>query len=150
MKTVWTNDIHSEPYRDALKVRKEVFVDEQGIDIDEEIDKYEADCLHMVGYNSDNEPIYTARLLALTPNAAKLQRVAIAKKYRGQGLGRELMAVVEAKALEENFSQIILGAQEHVIGFYETIGFETMDTPKYMDAGIMHVDMEKSISSVNE
>ena len=95
------------------------FVDEQGIDIDEEIDKYEADCLHMVGYNSDNEPVYTARLLALTPNAAKLQRVAIAQKYRGQGLGRELMAVVEAKALEEHFSQIILGAQDHVTGFYE-------------------------------
>lgn len=150
MKTVWTNDINSEPYRDALKVRKEVFVDEQGIDIDEEIDKYEADCLHMVGYNSDNEPVYTARLLALTPNAAKLQRVAIAPKYRGQGLGRELMAVVETKALEEHFSQIILGAQEHVTGFYEALGYEKMDTPKYMDAGIMHVDMEKSIGHIND
>ena len=104
----------------------------------------------MVGYNSDNEPVYTARLLALTPNAAKLQRVAIAQKYRGQGLGRELMAVVEEKALEEHFSQIILGAQEHVTGFYEALGYQNMDTPKYMDAGIMHIDMEKSIGHVNE
>jgi predicted GNAT family N-acyltransferase len=150
MKTVWTNDINSEPYRDALSIRKEVFVEEQGISLDREIDKYEADCLHMVGYDADNKPVYTARLLALTPNTVKLQRVAIVEAYRGQGLGHELMAEVEAKAALENYSQIILGAQTQVTGFYEAMGYEIMDTPEYLDAGIIHVDMQKSISFTNE
>ena len=34
MRTVWTNEINSETYQDALQVRKNVFVKEQGIDID--------------------------------------------------------------------------------------------------------------------
>ncbi|OYW69317.1 MAG: GNAT family N-acetyltransferase [Aerococcus viridans] len=150
MKTVWTNDINSEPYRDALSIRKEVFVKEQGISLDIEVDKYEADCLHMVGYDADNKPVFTARLLAMTPNTVKLQRVAIVEAYRGQGLGHELMAEVEAKAAQENYSQIILGAQKQVTGFYEAMGYNIMDTPEYLDAGIIHVDMQKSLSFTNE
>ncbi len=150
MRTVWTNEINSETYQDALQVRKNVFVKEQGIDIDVEIDKYESDCIHMVGYNTDNQPVYTARLLALTPNVAKLQRVAVIATYRRQGLGQELMDAVEAKASEENFGQIVLGAQEQVVGFYEALGYSVMDTPKYLDAGIIHVDMQKNLSGLND
>lgn len=149
MNTVWTNDLNSDTYRDALQVRKEVFVEEQSIDINIEIDKYESDCLHMVGYDESNNPIYTARLLALTPNAAKLQRVAIVKAYRGTGLGRELMAAVEEKARQENFSQIILGAQKHATGFYEALGYQPMDAPEYLDADIVHIDMEKNIDTTS-
>ena len=47
-----TQDTTSTTYKDALDIRRAVFVVEQQVPLDLEIDQYEADCTHFVLYTS--------------------------------------------------------------------------------------------------
>lgn len=147
MKFKWSNDLDSDVYRDGLKIRKKVFVEEQHVPLDREIDKYEADCYYCVGYEN-GEPVSTTRLLPVTPDLVKIQRMAVLADYRLGGFGRQQIEECIQKAVQERYNTVVLGAQIQAIGFYERLGFEQVGE-KYMDAGIKHIDMEMSINKVN-
>lgn len=145
----WTKDLESKTYKDALHIRHVVFVDEQKVPVDLEIDDLEVQTEHLVVYDTDvdgNEPIATARILELENDTYKVQRVATLKPYRGQGYGAKLMREVEAHAKKEQAKKLVLGAQNTAIPFYEKLGYTT-DSEEYMDAGIPHHDMIKKITS---
>ncbi|AMB99637.1 hypothetical protein AWM75_06420 [Aerococcus urinaehominis] len=85
MKFKWTNDLTDQCYQQAIDIRKKVFISEQGVDPDLELDENENACLHCVGYNKDGQPIATARLLPRTPDLIRIQRVAVLANYRHFG-----------------------------------------------------------------
>ncbi|MCZ0717737.1 GNAT family N-acetyltransferase [Aerococcus kribbianus] len=140
MNIIWTTDLNSEAYQDSLAIRRQVFIDEQGVAEAIEIDKNEEDCYHVVGYENGTA-LATARLLAKTPTDVKLQRVAVLKDWRQQGYGRDIVFSALEKAREEKFSTVILGAQMKAIPFYQNLGFELDDSEPYKEAGILHRDM---------
>lgn len=141
----WTTDLNSKIYQDALNIRHEVFVAEQKVPVNLEIDDLEDQTEHIVLYK-DDEPIGTARIYDLGNAIYKVQRVATKKEVRGQGYGAALMKQIERKIKEIGGSQIILGGQNTALPFYEKLGY-TIDGAEFMDAGIPHHNMIKNIPS---
>lgn len=141
--TEWTTDTTSDTYKDALKIRHDVFVTEQGVSVTDEIDELEDKTIHVVLYK-EGEPIATARIYALDTEIYKVQRVAVQKKVRNQGFGALLMAEMEKKVVELGGRKLTLGAQNTAIPFYERIAY-TIEGAEFMDAGIPHHTMTKLI-----
>lgn len=139
-----TTDIESPIYRDALEIRLNVFVNEQNVSPAIEIDEKESSCIHVVGYDENNNPVATARLFPLDKKNYKVQRVAVLLTERGKQLGKLLMEEMEAIAREDRAKRIILGAQNQALSFYEKLGY-TIFGEEYEEAGILHHDVEKRI-----
>ncbi len=130
-------------HRDSVKIREAVFVAEQHVPADLEVDDDEKDCLYFVGYNDQNEPLATLRLNP-EPYGYHVQRVAVMKAARGTGLGREIMQAAIAYAEANHVEKLVLGAQVHATGFYESLGFAYTDKPEFIEAGIRHREMAYS------
>jgi predicted GNAT family N-acyltransferase len=130
---------------DAHAVRRAVFVEEQGVPEDIEIDGLDDRASQFVAYErGSDEPVGTARLRVPKERVGKPERVAVRESHRGEGLGRQLMAAVEAAARERGCERLRLHAQTTVEGFYERLGYETT-SGVFEEAGIPHVEMEKEL-----
>lgn len=138
-----THDLASPIYRDALQLRKTIFVGEQGVPLAEEVDQNEAACEHFVLY-TENKPVATCRLLPMPENVGKLQRMAVAKEARKHGYGRELIKACESWAAANRFQMIRLGAQLSALPFYVQLGYRAYGA-EFLDAGIRHRMMEKRL-----
>ena len=130
-------------YEDVLDIRKIVFVEEQGVSLEEEIDEFETIAQYMIAYNDDHQPIATARFRDVN-GIAKIERVAVLKSERGQGTGKALMRALEQEAQRQGFRHFKLGAQTHSIPFYESLGYQAYGN-QFLDAGIPHYYMEKHL-----
>jgi predicted GNAT family N-acyltransferase len=130
-------------YEDALLVRKEVFVEEQEVPIELEVDEFEENSFHFVVYDQE-EPIAAGRLRPLEKEMAKVERICVKKSYRGSGIGKLIMEKIEETAKHKGISTLKLNAQTHAEKFYELLGYETY-SDIFMDAGIPHVSMKKLI-----
>lgn len=139
----WTTDLESKVYTDALHIRHDVFIIEQGVSLEEEIDDLENQTEHLVVYEN-GQPVAAARMLAIDPQTYKAQRVSVLKDARGQGYGAELMQQMELRAKELGGQKITLGAQNTAIPFYEKLGYE-VEGDEFLDAGIPHHTMSKSL-----
>ena len=127
----------------ALEIRREVFIDEQDVPEDLELDGRDDEATHFLA-RVDGESVGTARLRDYGDGVAKVERVAVREPRRGEGWGRRIMAAVEAHAREAGYEQVHLAAQVPVVGFYDRLGYEVTGE-EFMDAGIPHRSMEKSL-----
>jgi len=139
VKIVETEKEHA----DAFAVRKKVFVEEQGVPLHLECDAYDATATHFIMYE-DNEPAGAARLRSIEDHTAKIERVCILQSQRGKKLGALIMKEMENYAMSIGLQKLKLHAQSYAVPFYEKLGF-TVTSPEFMDAGIPHRAMEKSI-----
>lgn len=138
---VVTNDQQRE---DALKVRKIVFVEEQNVPPDEEIDEFENVATHFVCYNDNHEPIGAGRFRQLD-DIGKIERICVLPSYRKNGVGKLIMNAIINYAKEKGFNKVKLNSQTHAIPFYEKLGF-TIASDEYMEAGIPHRTMIKTLT----
>lgn len=137
----WTQDLQSKTYADALAIRKAVFVGEQNVPEEIEIDALESKTHHLVGYEG-TLPVATARIYPMENGKYKVQRVAIRKEARNKNYGKLLMEEVEKHVQLLNGHKLFLGSQNHAMPFYEKLGFHIC-SEEYAEAGILHHDMEK-------
>ncbi|MGG4497076.1 GNAT family N-acetyltransferase [Brevibacillus reuszeri] len=131
---------------DALSVRKAVFIVEQEVPADLEIDEHDkanSGTIHFVAYK-DQLPVGASRLRTYAPGVGKIERVAVIKNERGTGLGREIMIAMEDKAKRQGFETLKLNAQTHAQRFYEKLGYETHGDV-FDEAGIEHIAMVKKL-----
>lgn len=132
--------------RQALAVRFRVFVDEQGVPADEEIDAYDAspagtadaEALHVLA-KADGLTVGAARLLldAPTGGAVHLGRVAVLAEWRRTGVANALMERLHGEARARGYVRVEISAQTHAIPFYERLGYRA-EGPVYLEAGIEH------------
>ncbi|WP_010290765.1 GNAT family N-acetyltransferase [Kurthia massiliensis] len=130
----------------AFSIRKTVFVAEQNVPLDEEIDEFDVldgRCTHLLMSNEDDEAVGTGRV-RLVGEYGKLQRVAVLKPYRSFGIGRMIITALERIAAERGATKTKLDAQVHAIGFYEKLGY-VVSSDVFLDAGIEHVLMVKTL-----
>lgn len=120
----------------ALQIRRTVFVDEQNVPEEIEVDEFEDEATHIIAV-LDGEPVGTARW-KLTASGIKLERFAVLPIHRGKGIGAVLVREVLDHVLPAE--TVYLHAQEEVIPFYEQYGFETVGE-KFEEAGITHRKM---------
>ena len=123
----------------CFALRHQVFVDEQGVPVEEELDELDAEATHILA-TKDGVPVGTARVV-YQDEIAKIGRVCVLKSTRGTGLGADLInAAVQLAKDKSGITKAKLGAQLHALGFYEKLGFSVYG-PVYLDAGIEHRDM---------
>jgi predicted GNAT family N-acyltransferase len=127
---------------DAFSVRRTVFIDEQHVPEEEEIDQYENDATHVVVY--DNEQPVGAGRLRIVDNIGKAERICILSTHRKLGAGKLIMNKIEETAKNKGLSKMKLNAQTHAEKFYMNQGYDTI-SGVFMDAGIPHVTMIKNI-----
>ncbi|THE09250.1 GNAT family N-acetyltransferase [Bacillus timonensis] len=127
---------------DAYTIRKVVFVDEQNVPLEEEIDQFEDEATHIVLYD-DNEPVGAGRFRELD-GYGKVERICVLASHRKKGAGNLIMEKIEDIAKERGISKLKLNAQTHAENFYKKLGYETV-SGIFLDAGIPHVTMIKAL-----
>lgn len=126
--------------KEALNVRRLVFIEEQGIDEGIEYDGFDSEALHLV-VKSSERVIGTARVRFPTTGEAKIERMALLKPFRRRGIGSDMMSCLASELRSRNISHVILHAQYTTHDFYESCGYSVTGSP-FWEAGIKHVAME--------
>ena len=121
---------------DAKPIRMEVFVREQNVPADLEMDDRDAGCLHAVAYDAGGRAIGTGRLL---PDG-HIGRMAVLREARGTGVGGAILEGLMAQARERGHARVVLSAQTHAAEFYLAHGF-AMAGDVFLEAGIPHIEM---------
>ncbi|TCP52892.1 putative GNAT family N-acyltransferase [Tumebacillus sp. BK434] len=130
-------------YEQALQIRMIVFVQEQNVPPELEVDEHENEAIHVLACDEDGQPVATGRIRAYKDGAGKMERIAVMKAGRGKGYGAAVMHKLEEIGREQGFTSFILEAQTHAEAFYEKLGYRTISDEPFLDAGIWHVRMIK-------
>lgn len=134
---------HEREVRAAIALRQSIFVDEQGVDAREDHDGRDGQATHLVALR-DGTVVGTCRLLA-DGEVIKLGRMAVAASLRRRGIAGRLLAEGERWARGRGAARIVLHAQLYARALYATAGYRTVG-PTFMEAGIEHVRMERSLA----
>lgn len=129
----------------AREIRRQVFIAEQGVSEAEEMDNLDGQCRHYVARVAGT-PAGTARLRAYGAGVAKLERMAVLAAHRRSGVGRALLARIEADAAADGTREIVLHAQDHALGFYGRCGYAA-EGDGFEEAGIPHHRMRKVLTT---
>jgi predicted GNAT family N-acyltransferase len=124
--------------RRAFAIRIRVFVREQGVPAEVELDDDDQHAIHFLA-TSGGRAVGTARLV-MHGNNAKIGRMAVLKKHRLKGIGAALLKRSIVAAKRRGAGKIFLHAQVPVIGFYEKMGFRCVGRV-FDEAGIAHRKM---------
>lgn len=119
---------------DAFFVRKEVFVKEQHVPEEEEIDQFEDTSEHIVIYDG-GQPVGAGRW-RLKDGHGKLERICVMKSHRSLGVGAIIMQALEKAAAAKGSDSFILHAQTQAVPFYEKQGYRVTSGEEFLDAGI--------------
>jgi predicted GNAT family N-acyltransferase len=133
----------------CLALRQQVFVIEQGISVDLEMDHYDAtphECIHVLILDEQEKAMATGRLVSYGENTGKFQRIAVREDKRGRGMGREIVASLEQQAISSGLLWVMLDAQCSAEKFYAKLGYVTISSEPFLDAGILHVRMKKQMA----
>ncbi|WP_245721498.1 GNAT family N-acetyltransferase [Nocardia crassostreae] len=128
---------------DAYAIRVEVFVTEQGVPRELELDELDATADHFLA-RFDGEPVGAGRLL-VRENIGVLGRLAVLKQTRGTGLGVALVRAIEDRARQRGLTAVELHSQTQAQGFYERLGYTAYGDIDD-DAGIPHIWMRKTLN----
>jgi predicted GNAT family N-acyltransferase len=137
----------------ALSLRMDVFVVEQNVPIELERDDADDDARtrHLVIAAPDRataaatvrwviEPVGFAGIDPELGAPVHLQRLAVARTWRGQGLGAALVDAVEQEAAAIGALAVYLAAQREAVAFYDRLGYRAYGEP-FPEAGIEHRHM---------
>jgi len=124
---------------DAQEVRRKVFIEEQKISPELDLDGEDKNSDHFVAY-SGNTPIGTTRIRYLDNGVAKIERTSIVLSFRGKNVGKKLMEESLSYIKTKGIKEVMLYAQEHARGFYEKLGFK-QEGDVFEEVGIPHVKM---------
>ena len=128
---------------EAFKIRKEVFVIEQGVSLEDEFDEHDSTAEHIL-FLDQNVPVGTGRW-RIIEGVAKLERICILPSHRGKGLGKAIVAGLEQRVKENELTKIKLHGQTRAEAFYQGLGYTTA-SQVFMEDGIPHVLMVKDLS----
>jgi len=120
----------------AEPIRFEVFVEEQKVPREMELDDWDVQCVHAVAFAEDGNAVGTGRLL---PDG-HIGRMAVVGRARGSGIGGAVLVRLMEEAKRRGHAETVLSSQSHAVPFYERHGY-SVSGAEYLDAGIPHIDM---------
>jgi len=126
---------------EAARIRMTVFVEEQQVPPEIEMDEKDAACVHALAY-VEGRAVGTGRLL---PDG-HIGRMAVLKENRAGGLGGAILACLVAEARRRGMREVVLSAQTHALGFYRKHGFREVGAI-FEEAGIPHQEMRRVLNS---
>jgi predicted GNAT family N-acyltransferase len=129
---------------EASRIRLKVFVEEQGVPRDIELDERDVECVHALAYE-ESKVVGTGRLVPPAEGAAsQVGRMAVLPEFRGRGVGSRILEELMDRARQCGEKQLTLSAQIHAVEFYRNHGFQPMGEI-YDEAGIPHRKMRRSL-----
>ncbi len=123
----------------AFSLRFEVFVDEQQVPREIELDGDDARALHLLA-DEDGQPVGCARLLFEQDGTAHIGRLAVRRSCRGKGIGAAICRFAIAYGRDRGYRCFWLHAQCAAAGFYEKLGF-LPEGDVFDEAGMPHIKM---------
>ena len=127
----------------AIAVRFRVFVSEQSIPPEEELDDADAVATHAAAVYQ-GQVVGTGRLVHREDGTGQVGRMAVDQHWRRHGVGGRILQFLEETARSRGINRCILHAQEYVKGFYADRGYQEYgDT--FLEANIPHVEMSKEL-----
>lgn len=136
----------NEDLEKAFYIRKKVFVEEQGVPLEDEFDEFDTlngKCEHVLVYY-EGQPVGTGRL-RVVEGIGKLERICILESYRKFGLGKIIIKALEEIAMDKGIYQVKLHGQTHAEGFYKKLGYNT-SSDIFIEDGIPHILMKKGLN----
>jgi predicted GNAT family N-acyltransferase len=127
----------------AFQVRREVFVEQQGIPESIVFDNLDGEAMHVLVRIGD-QATGTARIRFLGARQAKLERMAVLKTFRNKGIGKGIVSFMIDNLRSKQVEKVVLHAQQEVVEFYRKCGFQ-QEGPPFWEAGIKHVKMERRL-----
>jgi len=130
----------SELYK-IMQLRNEVFVVEQNC-VYQDADDKDQPSLHFCGWDGEKLVAYT-RIIpqGISYTEASIGRVVTSPAYRNTGAGRQLMKEsIDRTFSQFNCTEIKIGAQVYLTGFYQSLGF-VQSGPQYLEDSIPHIEM---------
>jgi predicted GNAT family N-acyltransferase len=128
---------------EARDLRIAVFVEEQGVPLEEELDDLDDTAFHAVAIH-DGSVVGTGRLLLDTATQAQIGRMAVSQAFRRQGIGSKVLTFLEEAAHSRGIRRVTLDAQSYVTEFYARHGYLEEGEP-FIEGGIPHVKMGKAL-----
>lgn len=136
---------HPDDLNIAFQIRINVFVNEQGVPLEDELDEFDTlndSCHHILAYYQD-QPVGTGRI-RFVDGVGKLERICTLKDYRKFGLGKLIISGLESIAMEKGINKFKLHGQTHAEGFYQKLGYQTA-SEVFIEDGIPHLLMQKTL-----
>lgn len=133
-----TNDV-----AECFRIRKKVFVVEQGIPPDVEHDDQDRLALHFLA-RLGVHPVGAARVLLRGDGSARIGRIAVVQESRGLGIGRAILAAIEEAPELKSINTFVLHAQLYAVPFYEGLGYEAYGDAFISEAGKDAQHMKKT------
>lgn len=131
----------------AFSIRKKVFVEEQGVPMQDEFDEFDNlddRCRHILAYY-EGRPVGTGRIRDVQ-GIGKLERICILEPYRKFGIGKMIIQTLEDIARRQGLQLVKLHGQTQAEGFYKKLGYETK-SEMFMEDGIPHYLMTKKLAA---
>ncbi|HTO48716.1 MAG TPA: GNAT family N-acetyltransferase [Burkholderiales bacterium] len=129
-----------EAHASAMSVREAVFVVEQGVPAEIELDEWDPASEHALAFGPGGRAIGTGRLL---PDG-HIGRMAVLSDWRGRGVGSAILAALVDRAAARGMRRLVLNAQTHAVPFYARHGFAAFGD-EFMEADIPHVAMAREL-----
>ncbi|MBR0565764.1 GNAT family N-acetyltransferase [Azoarcus sp. L1K30] len=125
----------------AMPLRERVFVVEQGVPAEMELDEFDPVSCHALALDAGQAVVATGRLL---PDG-HIGRMAVDAAWRGRGVGGRVLEALVSAAWARGMDEVLLNAQVDAIAFYLRHGFMA-EGEFFMEAGIRHRAMRRSRS----
>ncbi len=131
---------------EIMRLRCEVFIQEQKILCEEELDGIDNKCIHIILKENEAAVAY-CRIVpkGISYENTSIGRVLVKKTHRRKGIAQEMLNI-SLNYIKENFNddKVILSSQLYAKKLYESVGF-TVESDIYNEAGIPHVKMYRYI-----
>ena len=132
--------------REAHAIRRRVFIEEQRVPEEIEMDDDDARAFHVLAI-LDGAPVGCGRFVAhgaARDGYVKISRMAVTAKLRTRGIGRSILEFLMVAARERGYRRAILHAQTSAEGFYLKNGYVPVGEI-FDEAGIPHRKMERDL-----
>jgi len=131
------------PWQEASKaafaIRHKVFIEEQGVPEDLELDEFDPLAIHALAFEG-SECVGTGRLVNIGEQIGQIGRMAVLPGFRNNGFGRAILEKLMDQARVEGIVRLMIHSQVTAIPFYEKQGFQ-IQGDIYDEAGIPHRNM---------
>lgn len=124
-------------------IRTAVFVVEQRVPLDLEMDDRDRHCVHVLAWEGD-VPVGTGRIDL--EHDGKIGRVAVLPSHRRTGVGAALLGHLHGIAAGHGLTRVWCHAQRSAVPFYERLGYRIASAP-FVEAGIEHLVMDASLAA---
>jgi len=126
---------------DAHAVRRRVFIEEQHVPEELELDEDDQHAVHALAL-LDDRPVGCGRFVVHGGVEVKIGRMAVLAELRGTGIGQAILEFLMSEARRRGFARAVLHAQLSAEGFYLKQGFLPVG-PVFEEAGMSHRRMER-------